>query len=99
MPEKGRTIMKTRETILIGSYALAVLLMGVTAARAESVVDKRALTIEGAKKVIAAAVAEAKKKNAPGGVIAVVDDGGNLMALQRLDGTFAAGANIAIGKA
>jgi glc operon protein GlcG len=32
-------------------------------------------------------------------VIAVVDDGGNLMALERLDGTFAAGASISIGKA
>src|SRR5581483_3475043 len=39
------------------------------------------------------------KNNAPGGVIAVVDEGGNLMALERLDGTFAAGANISIGKA
>ena len=27
-------------------------------------------------------------------VIAVVDEGGNLMALERVDGTFAAGANI-----
>ena len=62
-------------------------------------VDKKTLTIEGAKKVIAGAVAYAKKNNAPGGVIAVVDDGGNLMALERLDGTFAAGANISIGKA
>jgi glc operon protein GlcG len=91
--------MKTRQTILVGACALAVLLMGAMAARAESVVDKRALTIEGAKKVIAGAVAEAKKKNAPGGVIAVVDDGGNLMALERMDNTFAAGANISIGKA
>ncbi len=91
--------MKTRQTILVGSCALAVLLMGAMAARAESVADKRALTIEGAKKVIAGAVAEAKKKNAPGGVIAVVDDGGNLMALERMDNTFAAGANISIGKA
>ena len=40
-----------------------------------------------------------RRLNAPGGVIAVVDDGGNLMALERLDGTFAAGANISIGKA
>ena len=63
------------------------------------VMDKKSLTIEGAKRVIAAAVAEAKRLNAPGGVIAVVDDGGNLMALERLDGTFAAGANISIGKA
>src|SRR4026209_1430131 len=62
-------------------------------------VDKKTLTIEGAKKVIAGAVAYAKKNDAPGGVIAVVDEGGNLMALERLDGTFAAGANISIGKA
>ena len=62
-------------------------------------VEKKSLTIDGAKKVIAGAVAYAKKNNAPGGVIAVVDEGGNLMALERLDGTFAAGANISIGKA
>src|SRR5689334_1933390 len=62
-------------------------------------VEKKSLTIEGARKVIASAIAYAKKNNAPGGVIAVVDDGGNLMALERLDGTFAAGANISIGKA
>ena len=62
-------------------------------------VGKKILTLAGAKQVIAAAVAEAKVKNAPGGAIAVVDDGGNLVALERLDNTFAAGANISIGKA
>ena len=62
-------------------------------------VEKTALTIDGAKKVIAGAVAYAKKNNAPGGAIAVVDEGGNLIALERLDGTFAAAANISIGKA
>ena len=62
-------------------------------------VQKKSLTLEGAKKVIAAAVAEAKSKNAPGGAIAVVDEGGNLVAVERLDNTFAAGANISIGKA
>jgi glc operon protein GlcG len=56
------------------------------------------LTLEGARRVIAAATAEARRNNA-GGVFAVVDDGGNLMAVERLDGTFAAGANISIGKA
>ncbi len=66
---------------------------------AESVVDKRGLTLEGAKKVITSTVAEAKRVNAPGGSIAVVDDGGNLLALERLDQTFAASANISIGKA
>lgn len=61
--------------------------------------EKPTLSLEGARAVIAAARQEAAAKNAPGGVIAVVDDGGNLMALERLDGTFAAGANISIGKA
>jgi glc operon protein GlcG len=61
--------------------------------------QKTALTLDGAKRVIAAAVAEAKTKNAPGGAIAVVDEGGNLVAVERLDNTFAAGANISIGKA
>lgn len=60
--------------------------------------ERKSLTIDGARKVIAGAVAEAKKNHA-GGVVAVVDDGGNLMAVERLDGTFGAGANIAIGKA
>jgi glc operon protein GlcG len=63
------------------------------------VAQKKGLTLEGARTVIAGAIAEAKRLNAPGGVIAVVDEGGNLMALERLDGTFAAGANISIGKA
>src|SRR6185369_6579003 len=62
-------------------------------------VEKKTLTIDGARRVVAGAIAYARKNNAPGGVIAVVDDGGNLMALERLDGTFAAGANISIGKA
>jgi uncharacterized protein GlcG (DUF336 family)/mannose-6-phosphate isomerase-like protein (cupin superfamily) len=56
------------------------------------------MTLDGAQRAIAAAVAQALKNHA-GGVIAVVDDGGNLMALERVDGTFAAGANISIGKA
>jgi glc operon protein GlcG len=42
---------------------------------------------------------EAKKLNSPGAAIAVVDDGGNLLALERLDGTFAASSQISIGKA
>lgn len=61
--------------------------------------DKKSITLDGARSVIAGAKAYAKANNAPGGVIAVVDDGGNLVALERLDGTFTAGANISIGKA
>jgi glc operon protein GlcG len=81
---------------IIGGVMMAML---ASISYAESVADKRGLTLEGAKKVIAATAAEAKRVNAPGGSIAVVDDGGNLLALERLDQTFAASANIAIGKA
>src|SRR5438093_2080763 len=77
----------------------AIVLSGLSLIAHAQTVEKKSLTIDGAKRVIAAAVAYAKKNNAPGGVIAVVDEGGNLMALERLDGTFAAGANISIGKA
>src|SRR5829696_4576212 len=78
---------------------ISLLMLSVTVIANAQTTEKKSLTLEGAKKVIAAAVAYAKKNNAPGGVIAVVDEGGNLMALERLDGTFAAGANISIGKA
>ena len=65
---------------------------------AAQVTEKKALTLEGAKNAIGAAVAYARTK-AGTAVIAVVDEGGNLMALERLDNTFGAGANISIGKA
>lgn len=84
------------------SFRIATIILAIASlisvAQAQTI-EKKSLTIEGAKRVIAAAVTYAKKNNAPGGVIAVVDEGGNLMALERLDGTFAAGANISIGKA
>ena len=79
------------------SVALALALC--SAAAQAQVAERKALTLDGAKKVIAAALAEAKRVNAPGAVIAVVDEGGNLVAVERLDNTFAAGANISIGKA
>jgi glc operon protein GlcG len=62
------------------------------------VVEKKALTLDGAKKVIAAAEAEAVK-NRVGCNVAVVDDGGNLIAFHRIDPTFPAGARVSIGKA
>ena len=86
-----------RSTIRI--IALAVAVAWLYALTPAQTAEKKSLTLDGAKRVIAAAVAYAKKNNAPGGVIAVVDEGGNLMALERMDGTFAAGANISIGKA
>src|SRR5689334_7434478 len=79
--------------------SLALILTFATAALAQTTANKPTLTLAGAEKIISAAKGEANRLNAPGGVIAVVDDGGNLVALARMDGTFAAGANISIGKA
>lgn len=62
------------------------------------VASRKALTLDGAKAVVAAAASEARRLGTTG-VFAVVDEGGNLMAVERLDGTFAAGAQIAVGKA
>jgi len=77
----------------------ALALLAMTTIALAQVVEKKSLNLDGAKKVIDTVKAEAKKLNAPGGAIAVVDDGGNLLALERLDGTFAAGSTISIGKA
>ena len=90
--------MKTIEKL---SYLFLMLGLSLTVCSVASAqtAEKKSLTLDGAERVIAAARAEATKVKAPGGVIAVVDAGGNLMALERLDGTFAAGANISIGKA
>jgi glc operon protein GlcG len=88
-----------RRRNVIGAFALAAALIGPTSTASAQTADKKTLTLNGAEHLIAAAKAHAAQVNAPGGVIAVVDSGGNLMALERLDGTFAAGANISIGKA
>ena len=74
------------------------LVLGTATLSTAQITEKKSLTISGARTAIAAAVAEAQKRKTTG-VIAVVDDGGNLMAVERLDGTFSAGANISIGKA
>ena len=83
--------------IFKSTVAAAALLSVVPLAQAQFA-ETKSLTMDGARRVIAAAVAEASNKKTTG-VIAVVDNGGNLMALERIDSTFAAGANISIGKA
>ncbi len=88
--------MRTTQRYLLA--ALAVILPAHAGALHAQVADKKGLTLDGARRVIAAAIGEAKKRNTTG-VIAVVDEGGNTIALERLDNTFAAGANISIGKA
>jgi glc operon protein GlcG len=63
------------------------------------VVASHQLTLAAAKKIVAEAVKFATDNAAPGASIAVVDAGGNLLYLERLDGTFAAAAEVSIKKA
>jgi glc operon protein GlcG len=59
---------------------------------------RHALTLEGAKQVAEAAMKYAKENGAAPSV-AIVDEGGNLLYLARPETSFAAGANVSIGKA
>ena len=79
---------------LIALAAFAALSMNANAQLA----DKKVLTLEAAKKIAAAAETEARKNNW-NVVIAVVDDGGHLVYLQRIDGTQTGSIDVAIGKA
>jgi len=79
---------------LIALAAFAALSMNANAQLA----DKKVLTLDAAKKIAAGAEAEARKNNW-NVVIAVVDDGGHLMYLQRIDGTQTGSIDVAIGKA
>jgi glc operon protein GlcG len=77
---------------------LWVTLGGSAPALAQVTEGKKTLTLDGAKAVAAAAAAEAKK-GSEGGSIAIVDDGGNLMYLERIQPTFPMGATISTEKA
>ena len=74
----------------------------VTAALPAAADDARAareLGVADARAVVAAAAAEAGRLAAPGAAVAVVDEGGHLVALERLDGTFPAASAVSIEKA
>lgn len=83
---------------LLRTSLFAVTFFSVTL-RADHVVPKPTLTLEGAKRVGDAAEAFAAKVGAPGGAIAVVDDSGHLLYFVRRAGTFLGSPEISIGKA
>lgn len=79
-------------------FAILVLFAVASRLEAQATVSKKTLTLEGAKTVAAAAAAEARKGK-EGASIAIVDDGGNLMYLERIQPTFPIGAHISTEKA
>jgi glc operon protein GlcG len=89
--------MKTKLT-LIALIATATFALADEHTDAGHVTAKHALTLEGAKKIAEAAAAYAKANGAAPSV-AIVDEGGNLLYLARPETSFAAGANVSVGKA
>jgi uncharacterized protein GlcG (DUF336 family) len=83
-------------TRVLGMLTAVVLLLG-TAASAQ-LADRKALTLAGAKTLAAAAEAEAMKNNWRM-VIAIVDEGGHLLYLERIDDTQTGSVRIAVDKA
>jgi len=77
--------------------ATLLLTLGAVAAQAQ-LPTKEVLTLDAAKKIAAVAEAEAKKRGATV-VIAVVDDGGYLLVLERLDDAQVASVDVGIAKA
>jgi glc operon protein GlcG len=82
--------------LLLLAVAMGVLSNG---AQAADVAVRAALTLDGAKALVAEAVAKAAAVHAPGAAIAVVDPAGTLIYLERSDATFANASAVAAGKA
>jgi len=80
------------------ALVFAALLATLSFGAAAQLADKKSLTLEAAKKIAAAAEGEAQK-NKWNVVIAVVDDGGHLIYLQRMDGTQTGSIDVAMRKA
>jgi len=87
--------MKILSTI---SLAIFIQLMSVLMLKAQTTTI-RSLTLEGADKVMAAAMKYVSDNKAPGASIAIVDVTGCLVMLHRIDGTFPASAEVAYHKA
>ncbi len=78
--------------------AAMVLFLAIASVGSGQTIDKKVLSLEAARTIAAAAEAAAREKGV-GVVIAVVDDGGHLILLHRLDEAQVASVNVGIGKA
>ena len=81
------------------SILLSIFLIAVSVCSKAQLPTKYILTEKAAHAIMDAAIAFAKANNSPGGCIAIVDDGGNLILLERLDGTFAKASDVSTAKA
>lgn len=81
--------------VRLAPIAFALLVAGDATAQVK---ERKSLTLDGAKAAIAAVAAEAARLGV-GGAVAVTDEGGNVIAIERLEGTFAAATVVAAEKA
>jgi len=86
------------QIILCATLAACTIALADDHTEAGHIVNRHKLTLEGAKQVGEAA-AKYAKENGASPSIAVVDDGGFLLYFVRPEESFAAGANVSIGKA
>src|SRR5215472_11581817 len=86
------------ELTILSVIAATTLAFAGEPGEAGNVASKHILTLEGAK-LAGEAAAKYAKENGAAPSIAVVDDGGHLLYFTRSETSFAAGANVSIGKA
>ena len=97
----GRILQTRRRTTVarrLLMLGLIMLVMGVTGTAQSQLPTKPVMTLEAARRVAAAAEAEARKNNWAVS-IAVLDDSGHLILFQRMDGSKLVAIDIAIRKA
>jgi glc operon protein GlcG len=83
---------------LLGAAAICTALLTTVQAHEPLTLNKKTLTLTAARAIVAAAEAEARRRNV-GVVIVVVDDGGHVIELARMDTAQVASVNVGIGKA
>lgn len=88
---------RSRTVRALAATLLALAAVAPRLAAAEEAAGEMTLAV--AKRLMAVAEAQVKAQGAPGGAIAIVDDGGHLVLLERLDGTFPAASTVSTEKA
>lgn len=84
---------------IVLAFVIGISLLSISVTKASAqLVEKKTLSLAAAKKAAAAAEAEAAKNNWTM-VISILDDGGNLIYLERMDGTQLGSIDVSQGKA
>jgi glc operon protein GlcG len=92
-------LLKIKKIKIMKTFFITLMAIAITSVCTAQVLSTKNISLDAAKKIVTEAVKFAKDNKAPGGAIAVVDAGGSLVYLERLDNTFPAASEVAIKKA